>query len=308
MKLNSIFVIGENIESIPALTSAANSLADKVTAVVFGDEEYAKSQELYGADEVIFCDLEEKYSPEDFSELISEKILEDEDSYVFVSNTAIGREIAAKVGVKLDSPVFANVRDISVDEGHLVCSYTVYGGTASRKIKFNKKSGVVTINDGAFDADDSLGTTDTFTEIAGTPSSTHKLVSKSVRDEVSVNLAVAKKIVDIGRSVNSEEELEMYRKLASLLEAEVGCTRPVAENNKLLPASQYMGITGVQANADLILAIGLSGQIQHLGGIDDSKFIVAINKDKAAPIFENADFGLVGDMNKIVPQLIEKLS
>ena len=96
--------------------------------------------------------------------------------------------------------------------------------------------------------------------------------------------------------------------LAGVIGAEVGCSRPVAENNKWLPKAQYMGITGVQVKPDLIITLGVSGQVQHIGGINKSKVVVAINKDKAAPIFKNADFGLVGDMYKIVPALIEKLS
>ena len=99
----------------------------------------------------------------------------------------------------------------------------------------------------------------------------------------------------------------MCQKLAEALGGEVGCSRPVAENNKWMPKSSYLGITGVQVKPELLIALGVSGQVQHIGGINKSKVIVAINKDKAAPIFKNADFGLVGDMYKIVPALIEKL-
>ena len=123
-----------------------------------------------------------------------------------------------------------------------------------------------------------------------------------------MNLVAAKRIVDVGRGLAAEEDLEMCRNLAKALDAEVGCSRPVAENNKWMPKSSYMGITGVQVKPELLLALGVSGQVQHIGGINKSKVIVAINKDKAAPIFKNADFGLVGDMYKIVPALIEKLS
>ena len=105
-----------------------------------------------------------------------------------------------------------------------------------------------------------------------------------------------------------DHSLALCRELAGVLGAEVGCSRPVAENNKWLPKSSYMGITGVQVKPDVILALGVSGQVQHIGGINKSRVIVAINKDKAAPIFKNCDFGLVGDLYKIVPALIKKLS
>ena len=100
----------------------------------------------------------------------------------------------------------------------------------------------------------------------------------------------------------------MCRKLAAALEAEVGCSRPVAENNKWLPIASYIGVTGVVVKPELCLLLGVSGQVQHIAGIDKSRIIVAINKDKNAPIFKHADFGLVGDMYKIIPALTEKLS
>jgi len=129
-----------------------------------------------------------------------------------------------------------------------------------------------------------------------------------VKKEATVNLAAAKRIVDVGRGWANEEDLEIPRKLAAALEAEVGCSRPVAENNKWMPKSCYLGITGTQVKPELIVCCGLSGQIQHIGGINKSKVIVAIDKDKSAPIFKNCDFGLVGDMYKIIPALTEKLS
>lgn len=308
MKLKSIFVIGDNISEVSALSSGANQFAEKVTSVVFGNEEYAKSTEILGSEKVIYCPLEDKYSAEDYSEIIAEIIKKEENTFVFVTNTILGRDLAARIAVKLDSPVFSNVDNINVVDNTIECTHTVYGGTAIRKIKFLSQFGLVTINAGTFDLDSSLSAASTFEKIAEEPKSALKLISKDVKNEVSVNLAVAKKIVDIGRSVGTTEDLEKFEKLASLLGAEIGCTRPVAENNKILEKSRYMGITGVQVKPDVLIAFGLSGQIQHIGGINKSKLIVAINKDKAAPIFKNCDFGIVGDMNKIVPKLIEKLS
>ncbi|KGM98489.1 electron transfer flavoprotein subunit alpha/FixB family protein [Clostridium botulinum] len=308
MKLKSIFVISEEICIIPALASAAKELANKVTAVVFGDEEYVKSTSIPGVDAVIYCPLNGKFSPEDYSEILAEEIKKDDRAYLLIGNTVIGRSLAGRIGVSLESPVFSNVENLSVEDNSLVFSQTVYGGTASRKLKYTSAYGIVTINDGAFEVNESLENCDKFAQIEKEPKNSLKLIDVDVKNEVSVNLAVAKKIVDIGRSVSTSEDVKLFEQLASIIGAELGCSRPVAENNKLLPKSQYMGITGVQVKPDLIITIGLSGQIQHIGGINKSKVIVSINKDKQAPIFENCDFGLIGDMYKIVPKLIEKLS
>ncbi|KGM95447.1 electron transfer flavoprotein subunit alpha [Clostridium novyi A str. 4552] len=308
MKLKSIFVISEEISSIPALASSAIELADKVTAVVFGNEDYAKSISIPGADSIIYCPLNDKFSPEDYSKILAEKIKYDDKAYLLVSNTVIGRALAAKIGVELESPVFSNVENLDIKDDSLIFSQTVYGGTALRKLKYTSPYGIVTINNGTFEINDSLESCTTFTEIETRPENSLKLINVDAKNEVSVNLAMTKKIVDIGRGVSNAEDLKLFEQLASIIGAELGCSRPVAENNKLLPKSQYMGITGVQVKPDLIITIGLSGQIQHIGGINKSKVIVSINKDKQAPIFENCDFGLIGDMYKIVPKLIEKLS
>ena len=144
--------------------------------------------------------------------------------------------------------------------------------------------------------------------IEGAPAAGIKRIARTEKKEGGTNLVAAKRILDVGRGLAAKEDLEMIRALAKVIGAEVGCSRPVAENNKWLPKANYMGITGVQVKPDFIITLGVSGQVQHIGGINKSKVIISVNKDKAAPIFKNCDFGLVGDIYKIVPALIEKLS
>ena len=98
----------------------------------------------------------------------------------------------------------------------------------------------------------------------------------------------------------------MVEELAGLMEAEVGCSRPVAEGMNWLPKERYIGVSGAMLKPDLYLALGISGQVQHMVGVNQAKAIVAINKDKAAPIFSQADYGIVGDLYKVLPSLIEK--
>ena len=231
-------------------------------------------------------------APEDYASAIAAEIKAVPNAIVLVNNSIRGHLLAGKISVYLDTAVISGANNLSVEEDQFICSRMVYGGTAQRKEVFTKPYGIVTIAGGMFDVVPDGGETTDIRAIEGAP----------------VNLAAAKRIVDIGRGLAAEEDLDMCRKLAKLLDAEVGCSRPIAENNKWMPKACYMGITGVQVKPDLIVTLGLSGQVQHIGGINKSKVIVAINKDKAAPIFKNADFGLVGDMYKIVPALIEKLS
>lgn len=105
----------------------------------------------------------------------------------------------------------------------------------------------------------------------------------------------------------SQDDLSLIQSLANCLNAEVGCSRPIAEGEHWLGRERYIGISGVMLKCEVYLALGISGQIQHMIGINDAKVVIAINKDKNAPIFQFADYGIVGDLYVVVPMLIEKL-
>ena len=127
---------------------------------------------------------------------------------------------------------------------------------------------------------------------------------KSVAD--TVDIADAKILVSGGRGVGSEENFKLLQDLADVLGGTVSCSRAVVENG-WLPVERQVGQTGKTVRPNVFFAIGISGAIQHVAGMEESDIIVAINKDETAPIFDVADYGLVGDLNKIVPQLTEML-
>ena len=308
MAIQSIFIVSDSYSVLPEFCAGAKKLAESVTAVVFGDEQQAKDAASCGADKLVYCPVGNDISPEDYANAIAELVKTVPGALVLVNNSIRGRALAGKISVYLDTAVIGSVNDLTEEDGSLVCRRMVYGGTAQRKEKFLTPYGVITVSAGLFDVPALATPTTEICAIAGTPEGSVKRLSLEEKKEGGVNLVAAKRIVDVGRGLAAEEDLEMCRKLAKALDAEIGCSRPVAENNKWLPKSSYLGITGVQVKPELIVVLGVSGQVQHIGGINKSKVIVAINKDKSAPIFKNADYGLVGDMYKIVPALIEKLS
>ena len=287
------YVISENNALLSELCAGARNVASDVTAVVFGDGAAAAE---CGADHILTCPLEESGSPEDFAKAIAEEILKSDAACVLVGNTILGRALAGKLSVYLNTAVFATISSLTSEDGKPCFERTVFGGTAVNKQVIETAYSVFTVNSGIFAAAEGTGACTDIAPIAGAASASLKRVSKDEKRETAVNLVAAK------------EDLAMCEKLASAIDGEVGCSRPIAENNKWLPKSSYMGITGVQVKPDLIICTGVSGQVQHIGGINKSKVIVAINKDKSAPIFKNCDFGLVGDMYKIIPLLTEKLS
>ncbi|MEA5051904.1 MAG: FAD-binding protein, partial [Propionicimonas sp.] len=120
-------------------------------------------------------------------------------------------------------------------------------------------------------------------------------------------LGAAKRVVGVGRGVAAEADLELARELAGRLGAELACSRPIAEGVNWMPAERYLGVSGATIKPELYLAVGISGQVQHLVGVTNAKVIVAVNKDKNAPIFSHADFGVVGDLYQVLPELLKAL-
>lgn len=307
MSMQNIFVISDQTSVLAELCAGAKAVADQVTAVFFGDEAAAKAAACCGAQKVLFCDVPAEAAPEDYAAAIAAEVKKVDSALVMVDNSVRGRCLAGKLGVYLDTAVLTTVAALERVDGEVMCSRVVYGGMAQRSETFIKAYGVITVGGGVFEAQAGAAEAD-IAALTGAPEGTIKRVARVEKKEGGVNLVAAKRIVDVGRGLAKEEDLALCRELASVLGAEVGCSRPVAENNKWLPKSNYMGITGVQVKPDLLFAVGVSGQVQHIGGICKSRVIVAVNKDKAAPIFKNADFGVVGDLYKVLPAVIEKLS
>lgn len=138
-------------------------------------------------------------------------------------------------------------------------------------------------------------------ELALTPRAGITLQKESARPSNSENLADAARVIGVGRGIGEKADLEMITTLATALDAKVGATRPLAEGYGWFDS--YIGLTGQTVHADLYMAIGISGQIHHTGGVQDSAVVVAINDDPQAPIFAEADYGIVGDLYEVVPAL-----
>ena len=307
MSMQTIFVMSDEASALSALCAGAGAVAARVTAILFGSEAEAAGAAGCGADRLLYCQPSDGAVPEDYAAAVAQEVKKEASALVIVNNTIRGRCLAGKLGVLLDTAVLTSVNALERSGEELVCCRMVYGGIAQRSEVFTKPYGVLTVGGGVFEAAAEPAQA-AVAPFEGLPQGGLKRIACTPKKEGGVDLVAAKRIVDVGRGLAQEADLELCRKLAAALGAEVGCSRPVAENNKWLPKSNYMGITGVQVKPELIVALGVSGQIQHIGGINKSRVIVAVNKDKSAPIFKNADFGVVGDLYKVVPALIEKLS
>lgn len=132
------------------------------------------------------------------------------------------------------------------------------------------------------------------------------VTGRSPRAGESVDLAAAATILGVGRGFAKREDLDLGRELAAALGAELACTKSLADF-EWLPEDRIVGLSGAKTKPDLYLSVGISGQVQHTVGISQAKIIAAVNSDKEAPIFQLADYGIVGDLYQVVPALMEKL-
>ena len=199
---------------------------------------------------------------------------------------------------------------VTLDDGSLFAEHRMYGGLAFGKEKIKTTQAIITLATGVLEPVEANASHTCPVVSAPYIAPHHEIMCQERRAKSvsSVDLSKAKRVVGVGRGLVAQNDLEMVHQLASVLGAEVGCSRPIAEGENWMERERYIGVSGVLLKSDLYLTLGISGQIQHMVGGNGAKVIVAINKDKKAPIFNYADYGLVGDIYKVVPALIEHLS
>ncbi|MFA5325432.1 MAG: electron transfer flavoprotein subunit alpha/FixB family protein [Bacteroidales bacterium] len=305
------------LELLGKARDLANVLGEKVVAMFPGYENTTLTQTLieYGADEVIVADSPylKDYLTEQYSQTVYQMIMKFKPSIVLLGATTIGRDLGPRLSARLSTGLTADCTklEISEDTKELMMTRPAFGGNLMATImcsdhrpqmstvrpgvmqKCNKDAsckGVVTKFDTQFD----------------TSKFKVKLMESVKEDKGLIDIADAKVLVSGGRGVGCTEGFEKLRALADVLGAEVSSSRAMVDAG-VMPHERQVGQTGKTVRPDLYFALGISGAIQHLAGMEDSDYIIAINKDKYAPIFNVSDLGIVGDLNKIIPLLTQRL-
>jgi electron transfer flavoprotein alpha subunit len=234
---------------------------------------------------------------------------------VLVPNEHFGMDLAPGLSVKLDAAYLPDVVDIEgIADDKLKGIREEYSGQVSTHILGDISGGaVITLRPGSFPADESRGRSGQVvdkTEAAfqgETPGSNRRFIEIVEAEAGDIDITKSDVLISVGRGIEDEENLEIVNKLAELMGGDVSCSRPIVDA-KWLEKSRQVGTSGQTVKPKVYLALGISGSFQHMGGVKGSPFVVAINKNAKAPIFQQADVGVVADILDFVPKLTEKIS
>ena len=246
-----------------------------------------------------------EYNAEAIAALVADRAKAGGYRSVLFSASAQGRDLGPRVAAKLGVPIASDALSIKAEGESVVVTHYVYAGKIIATLKLAATPAVVSIRPGAISPGDEKGAGRVEqAPPAGDPAASRVVVSESIRgDSRKLDLADAPVIVSGGRGLKAAENFKLVEELAEAFgNAAVGATRAVTDEG-WRPHSDPIGQTGRQVSPDLYVAVGISGAIQHLAGMRTARTIVAINKDKDAPIFKVADYGIVGDVFEVVPAL-----
>lgn len=296
-------------EVVSLANSLANQLGYESESVVIGNE-ISNLSELknYTSNRVVHFKNPELnlFSSSAYSKIISDYINENQFALIIFPNTAIGLDLAPRVAVKTNSAIATDCIKVQVQEANIVFTKPVYAGKALINFKLNSDIKIFTIRPNIFKAEkiENENLNIEIKEISEVDLKTK--VTSYKKSEGKLDVAEADIIVSGGRGMKGPENFHLIEELAEVLGAAVGASRAVVDAG-WRPHREQVGQTGKTVSPTLYIACGISGAIQHLAGMSSSKYIVAINKDKDAPIFNVADYGIVGDTLEILPALIEEV-
>ncbi|MDR1603490.1 MAG: electron transfer flavoprotein subunit alpha/FixB family protein [Gracilibacteraceae bacterium] len=305
--MSEIWIYSETPVVAAQLLPCANNLAydDTTISVFLTTTTDAETLINSGADSVRIL-IPTDGRPESCVPVLAEKIRAENPLAVLFGGTCRGKEVAARCAALLDAGLVSDALAIRKEAGCIETDRMVYGGLAVATEILTAPALIVVspVLLASPEPDDTRLCSVTREDVAGDGTITVKETIAIAR--TGADLSKADKIVCVGRGVAKREDLEMVYKLAELIEAEVSCTRAVNEY-QWFPPESYIGISGFKVNPTLYLSFGVSGQVQHLSGIRDSKIIVAVDSNEKAPVFTAADYGIVGDLYEVIPLLISAL-
>ena len=304
------------LELLSKARELADALNEKVYAMLLGHNLSTQAQECiaYGADTVLRVDAPEleTYTTEPYAQAIYQIITENKPSIVLIGATTIGRDLGPRLSARVETGLTADCTGLEIaEDGGLLMTRPAFGGNLMATIVCKEhRPQMSTVRPGVMrmtPRDLNRKGTIEDVKINFDKSKFRVRVIETVKETKNlIDITEANVLVSGGRGVGNTEGFNMLREMASTIGAEVSASRAMVDAG-VLGHERQVGQTGKTVRPDLYFAMGISGAIQHLAGMEESDYIIAINKDKFAPIFNVADLGIVGDVRKIIPLLTERL-
>lgn len=301
-----------SLEAITAAQSIGKDLGLKVAAVLPCDKDCALAQEIagYAIEKVIVAKNEKLgiYTPDAYADAFEQVIKATNPQYVVMSHTYQVRDFAPKVATRFGREVVGDCIRYRAEGGKLVLSRRIFLGKLDADVTVGGDAPYfVTFQSGAFRGD-AAEKGSASVETIDVPVGEVRMTAEEPFQEAkaSVDLTKSEVIVAIGRGIKSQENIAVAQALADVLGADLAASRPICDS-EWLPIDRQIGSSGQTVAPKLYIALGISGAIQHIVGMKNAGTIVAINKDSEAPIFDIADYGIVGDLFEAVPVMVEEI-
>jgi electron transfer flavoprotein alpha subunit len=316
-KHEGVWVFSEAPNVARELLSKGRDLSGKLgthlAAVSIGEDVSETSKDLiaFGADKVYTAqDASLKtFQVHPYSEALTGMVQTYKPDVVLIGATRSGLELAARLAERLKTGCCTECSklDIDIEKKCVVVDRLILGGNITETLTVRSKPQIFTLPKGVFQplGKDPSRTGEIVKVQPKLTESPVKVLERKPKQFAGVRITDAEAIVSFGRGLKNKEDIPVVEGLAKTINGVVGCSRPIAEDLKWLPVDQYVGLSGQKVAPKLYIACGISGQIQHITGIQNARVVVAVNTDSKAPIFEYSDYGIVGDLYKIVPAIVE---
>ena len=302
MSVNAWIVVADQ-PGVGNLITVARSLGGPVAAVVAGPRSVAETVANAGLDKVVWCHAPDDSPPEASAQAVADAVAADPPRVVLAGRNPGERVLLGAVAARLKAAVLTGARTVSLDGDSTTVVNAVFGDISDETVAV---SGPVALLLDGGSVPSAAGPGAPIEEITVAPLGL-KVIETITHGFEKVDLNAAHRVIGVGRGIKAKEDLAMVEELAEAIGAEIACSRPVAEGLNWMGKDRYIGSSGAHIAPQLYLAVGISGQLQHMVGVTGTETIVGINTDANAAIFTQTDYGLVGDLYQLVPAITAAL-
>lgn len=302
---NDCWIIIADAVPTGLLSQIARGLDGWVTAIVVGTRELAEAVAVSDVDALVWYNTDDLTSAEAWSTVIGEAAAESKPRVVLATNAPAARALVGAIAARLRAAITSSVMAVTQEENQVVVKRSVADG---RAVEVLSTDGFVAglIIEGGDEAERLSGKVEISAVVNVVPDDCIMVV-ETHEDMGGAELAIADRVVGVGNGIGTKDKIALVEELASVLRAELACTKPLCDNYRWLKKSHLVGSSAHRISPRFYLAVGISGQPQHMMGVRGAKTIIAINNDPEAPIFGKCTYGIVGDLNSVVPALTAAL-